>query len=218
MKKLLNQLGLHIPNIEEYDDGFFRVENTDNDWKLSVDNEQWMVLRRFNQEVFEFYSHVDLAYGKCICTGLGLAIREKSLLAKPEVTEVVVVEKNESVINYHKTFNPDIVEKLTIVHGDANTYEGECDTLLIDHYEEIAFSNPQYVFDTVKKLTENIKHKTMWFWPLEKYIINPPPGSNNKIGYPLYQDYRVKYPTLPDLTIKELIVYCSLFYFVDRVR
>ena len=215
MDTLLKQLGLEIPNIEEHDDGFLQIKRSDDlsvpEWMLFFEGKRWMQLRYLKQEAFEFYTHVSLAHGKCICTGLGLGIREKSLLAKPEVTEVLVIEKNEAIINYHKKVNPDLMDKITVVHGDANTYVGECDTLLIDHFEEETSLNHPYIFCTVKEISKNIKHDTLWFWPLESYIVNLSISKNPLEAYLRYENYRKEYPTLPDLTLKELLTFYSIF-------
>jgi len=115
------------------------------------------------------------------------------------------------VINYHKMVNPDLMEQLTVIHADANEYVGECDTLLIDHFEGDSSMNHPYIFRTVKELTENIKHETLWFWPLEQYILVLPFNSSNRNPYNRYLEYRKEYPTLPNLTFDELSAYCAVY-------
>jgi hypothetical protein len=208
-------LGLdQIPKVIPYEEENLIIEevyipNLRNVFKLSIENEKWMVYSIQNLEaLFEVYSHYDLAKGHCICTGLGFGIREKWLLSKKEVTKVTVIEKNIEVINYHKKINPDLINQIEIVHCDASQYEGQCDTLLLDHYELLPFSNLDDYFLNIKQCSNNIRHDTLWFWPLE-YIISSKSRRKKKREYNLL---RTQFPTLPDIDKKQLNFYYNLFY------
>lgn len=209
-------LGLdQVPKVIPYEEDNLVIEevyvqNLKNVFKLSVENEKWMVSSIENLEaLFEVYSHYDLAKGHCICSGLGFGIREKWLLSKKEVTKVTVLEKNIEVINYHKKINPDLVNQIEIVHCDASQYKGECDTLLLDHYELLPFSNLDDFFSNIKECSNNIKHNTLWFWPLE-YVISKKSRRKKKREYNLLRE---QFPTLPDIDKKQLNFYYNIYYF-----
>ena len=68
---------------------------------------------------------IRLLNGHCICTGLGLGVRENWILNKPGVTKVTVVEKNQEIIDYHKFINPRLFDDVEVIHCDANEYKGK---------------------------------------------------------------------------------------------
>jgi hypothetical protein len=119
-------------------------------------------------QLFEFYSHNFLSKGVVVCTGMGFLIRESWILKNPNVTKVIVVENSKDVIDYHKEKNAKILEKIEIIHGDANNLEIECDCLLVDHFEMESFEK---ILTDVVNLSKKINHKVLWFWSLEKMIL-----------------------------------------------
>lgn len=190
----------------------------DGDWgcRLIIDNEEWMSCYSHNfVQLFELYSHYHLARGHCICTGLGFGLREKWLLSKQEVSKLTVLEKNVEVINYHKKVNPELIAQLEVIHCDASEYTGECDTLLLDHYEGVFVKNPSHYFQDIKQCCNNISHNTLWFWPLERAItdgLDEKVHNFSELRYNKYLTFTEIYPTLPKLTEPELNAYCNLFY------
>ena len=136
--------------------------------ELFVNGEQW--LRQFLPTVTSVggvFSHYWLARGHTITTGLGLGIRENWLSNKREITKLTVLEKSLKLIDYHKEHNPDLFDRAEIIHADANEYVGECDVLLMDHYEEEGIPE---MAKMSSKVSKNINCEVCWFWPLEELI------------------------------------------------
>ena len=102
--KRLQELGYKPLQLEPYEKGNLVVKEVQPTvWKLFVEGNQWMVYQTYDyKEVYELYSHYDLAQGHCILTGLGFGARERWILNKPEVTKLTVLEQSEDVIQYHK--------------------------------------------------------------------------------------------------------------------
>lgn len=195
-------------------------------YELRIDNERWMRFDTSNfTQLFEFYSQYNLSRGHCICSGLGFGLREKWLLSKKQITKITVLEKNIEVIDYHKKINPYFMDKIEVVNCDASEYKGECDTLLLDHYENLPLLNLDEYFKDIKKCCDNIKHKTLWFWPLElvicelidpKWTVLKNDLNDKNITKKIYERYlniKTMYPTLPNISEYELDAYCNLFYF-----
>lgn len=160
----------NYPNvsIEEYCKDGLEISFED-EYILKVDGVQWMTYNPYthDQGFNQVFSHYYIAEGHCICTGLGFGIRERWLLNKPEVTKITVIENEKRIIDYHQKHNPDLCEKIDIVHCNARDYVGECDTLLLDHYEGmdvVGFSLDAY------EIQKNISSKQTWFWTFETYL------------------------------------------------
>jgi len=175
---------------------------------------RWMALNiETLTEVFEVYNHWKLAQGHCICTGLGFVLRESWLLSKKEVTKLTVIEKNQELINYQWKCNPSIMERMEVICADVYDYHGSCDTLLIDNFEGgINFEND--FCRAAAQISKNIRHQTMWFWPLEYFI-----GTHykNHLGMSLeslYDRYRryFNFHTLPDYNEDELFDLCYIHH------
>jgi len=150
-----------VKKFEVIDNGIVKV--------LLINGKQWMMYNYSNhQQAAQLLSHYYLAKGDVITTGLGFGVRENWLLKNPNVKSITIIEKNQTVIDYHKKNNPKLYKKVKIICEDASEYKGECDTLLLDHYE---FENTPYVFENARKVCQNIKCQTMWFWHLETQII-----------------------------------------------
>jgi hypothetical protein len=136
------------------------------------------------------------------------------LLNNPLVTKITVIEKNKSVIEYHKKHNPLILEKLNVINCDVVDFKGECDVLLIDHYE---WEKLDHIKKDISNILENIKCDTIWFWPIERYIKD----IANKKGISYLESYHMiindinpKY--FPDLNENQLRSYCDLFLAVNK--
>lgn len=216
-KELYQLFGLeNIPKICEYDDeeGVV-IKKHPYFYQLSVNGEGWMTFDPFSYaQLFQVYSHYNLAEGHCICTGLGFGLREKFLLSKSKVSKVTVLEKNIGVINYHKKFNPELVNEIQIINCDASEYKGHCDTLLLDHYEYEPSDLPNYI-KNLKLCRNNIEHKILWFWPLEKLIDwNSEDLTTDK--YEEYLKFKKEFPSLPDLSESQLISYCDMYDYWDE--
>ena len=180
---------------------------------LYQDGDQWMCYEPINKkQVFEFYSHWNLAQGHCICTGMGFLLRESWLLSKKEVTKITVIEKNQNIIDYHWKHNPEIMKHLEVVRMDVYDYRGSCDTLLIDNFEG-AVHLEIMLLKSVKQICGNINHKTMWFWPFELVLKNHYKNFLRLTLSEIYEKYRKYYGlnTLPDLSEDKLYDFCYAF-------
>lgn len=185
-------------------------------YQLLIDNNQWMTFNSNNfVQLFELYSHHNLAKGHCVCTGLGFGLREKWLLSKKEVSKITIIEKNIEVINYHKELNSDLINEFEVIHCDASEYNGKCDTLLLDHYEPEPFFDQNNYFQNIKKCCNNIEHSVLWFWPLEVMVTANLTKKDKDFSQNRYKNYlnlMEMYSTLPNITESELNSYCDIYY------
>lgn len=209
----LESLGFQPPSIQQTAYKELAVIGDDDGYCLYANGQRWMTLNPDYRQVFELYSHFDLAEGDCVCSGLGLALREAWLLTKKDVTKITVVEKNKSIIEYHEKTNPELMGKLDVVHEDIYTYTGSCDTLLLDNFEGGLHDLNSFLIGS-SQICNNIKHKTAWMWPMEVVISQ---HYKNYIGLSLEEIYNnVKYyyglNTFPKLTEQELFSYCSHYH------
>ncbi len=145
----------------------------------------------------ELQSQIDIAKGHVICTGLGFLLREEKLLEKEEVDCVTVLEKNHDVIDIQDKLNPKIMNKLNIVHADANVYKGECDTLLIDHFQD----DENNKLPIVTNCCNNIRHKQMLYWDI----------FSDYSRYNKYQELRKQFTTLPNFTPNQFYKYVQIY-------
>lgn len=182
---------------------------------LSTNGLEWMSYNFVtDEEALEVYSHYFLAEGNCVCTGLGLGVRETWLLRNPKVKSITVIEKNENVIEFHRRFNKEMVDQITIIHDDATNYKGFCDTLLLDHYVYPL----QDVIENVKKVVKNISFRKMWFWPLEDYIVS---NATHNSYFEFYEHIRKNELTLlPNIDAYELYLFIETWFptFATRER
>lgn len=188
------------------------IKKLNDTYAVYVNNIKWM---NFNsttkQEALELKAHYDLAYGNVIVTGLGIGIREQLLLSKTEVKSVTVLEKSTDLVNFHRKNskwynNP----KLTVVNTSADKYKGECDVLLLDHYEQ---QNFVAILNDVKQITSQIKTNVAWFWPFEVYILTHYWKYNKTSLLDSYETIKGMFnlQNFPKLTETQLINYCDIF-------
>ena len=180
---------------------------------LYINGRQW--LRQYlptSLSVGAVFSHYWFARGHTLTTGLGLGIRENWLLNKKEVTKLTVLEKSLKLIDYHKEHNPDLFEYAEVIHVDANEYVGECDVLLMDHYEEEPIEE---MAEMSSKVAKNINCELCWFWPIEEFIQRQPQYQVDDPHSLLeaYEYVKKKYdlPKLPELNFEILILLRTIF-------
>lgn len=214
MLRLLQQLNYTPPHIVEYNNNNTVVTRGEpHIWQLQVHGHQWMSYDTIlHTEIYQLYSHYDLADGHCICTGLGFGSREQWLLTRPNVTKVTVLEKNKEVIEYHQHIKSPFLDHIEIIHTDAAEYKGSCDTLLLDHYQFEPFSKKRAsLIRNIKQCSTNIQHNVLWFWPLEA-LITKSSLVPHLDTYDQYQFLRNSLPTLPDLDIHTIRLYIMMYY------
>jgi hypothetical protein len=175
---------------------------------LYVDDVQWMTYDFYTHEqVFEVFSHYYLAKGHCICTGLGFGARESWLLNNKRVNKITVIEKSKDIIEYHKENNPDLMSRIEVINSDCLQYFGECDTLLLDHYEN---ESSDEILKNAKIVSDNIKCDNMFIWPLEKILISTKNNYPNLSFLDIYNQIKKEYslnklPILDEETINKFI-------------
>jgi len=143
----------YLPFVEEKinDISIENVKNTnifqlkDNNLKSNPEDEflykelakVWMTNDDFG--VGELLSHIVHANGRCLCTGLGLGILPQILAAKTIVTEVVVIENQEEMIQLYQKQGFKDQPKIKIVHQDCKEYKDlqGFDFLSLEHSNNI---------------------------------------------------------------------------------
>jgi len=144
--------------LHEYKPGHFR---------LTHNHEQWMGYNSDNHwQCAEFLMEYNFAHGRCITTGIGLGIIQTFLLQNPKVTEVVVYEKNEDVINLFKHIankNNFDISAIKFVCKDADEMKDEkADCIFLDHWENHDF---EQLLKRIRNIANNNETKILWFWP-----------------------------------------------------
>jgi hypothetical protein len=221
MLELLSKYGFVVPELKSWSNKNAKVwNNEENTTILSVDDMEWMGYSSVDSfQSAELFSHHYLAKGHCVCTGMGLGIRENWLMNKKEVTKITIIEKNEQVLEYHKYNKSPFLKECEVLISDASDLNGKCDTLLLDHYEDESYKD---IIKNVKKISNNVDCETLWFWPLERLITDYKNYKNNNFNllddgyqsYPeIYEKIKVKngLSKLPDLDDETLRLFCFLF-------
>ena len=225
MIPFLEKLNYVPPVIKPYDkNGVVVYKDKDSRWHLIVDGVQMMLYTVGHEQALHFYSHYKLALGNVICTGLGFGVREQWLATKPEVNKITVLEKNKSVIDYHKDIGTQWSDKIEIINCNANEYKGTCDFLSIDHYEK---EDTKSIIESIKNTEKNIVSYYMWFWMLELWLHNGYIEDNTKSGniihYQPWEKNNLKQSynklktflglkSLPELTLKELTEFVNVYW------
>ena len=223
MTSLLKDFNYTSPIIVpgKYDNA--EIETADNiGYRLKIDGQQFMAYNiNSHAEAYQVFSHYYFARGHVIVTGMGFGARENWILTKPEVTKLTIIEKNESVLNYHKIIESPFLKdpRVEIVITDASKYKSKCDVLLLDHYEKEPVED---ILENVRKIKFNIECDLLWFWPLEEIIMYYKNSSVN-INLTNYQSYKWIKKTfclnkLPDLD-KELIgLFCIMYEDIPSIN
>jgi len=173
-----------VPNLSVYTKDKLQIIQEDDGLNLYFNNARQMTTGfNHHSQFFEVYSHTHIAHGHVIASGLGFLFRELMLLENPHVTKITILEKCEELIEYHLKFNCDIMDQIEVIHCDADTFKGSCDTFLMDHVE---YGNH---IDHFKNCLNNIQCTNSWFWPIELYCVN----------YDEYSSLRKEISTLPNL-------------------
>lgn len=137
--------------------------------ELKQEDRVWM--RISPHEVQGCFESIKRAKGRVGVVGLGLGYFTQEILKKNEVTEVIVYEISNEVIElYKKNFGSN--NKLNIINGDAfNAEKQNFDFFFVDIYEYEL--RPQVVEDYVRfNKLHNIKEYS--FWSLEHFLLSCP--------------------------------------------
>lgn len=138
---------------------------------LYYKNHFWMTTHFTN--ISDLSIEIAYGYGRCITTGIGLAIKESLLAIKPEVKEIICYEKNQDIIELfyiiakHNNFDH---SKIKIIHGDAEDISGlDCDCLFLDHY---SFEPAVAIQQSASEISKNNNGKITWYWPAIRHYIS----------------------------------------------
>lgn len=108
-------LEIHNMRIMISGEGRHRQINPGTYTYLHVGNE--LMMSDTPGEAWEHWEAIQKAHGRCLINGLGIGLVLKALIAKKEVTEIVVVELNKDVLDlispHYKS------RKVTFIHADA---------------------------------------------------------------------------------------------------
>lgn len=133
---------------------------------LHYDDVMWMgTYKDFSDSFDNLYSQYDLAYGDVLLTGLGFGIIAIALSEKQNVRSVTIIEKEKDIINAFLQNNK-INNKITIIQGDATTYQTDrhYDCLLPDHYE---LQPVDWKIKDMNEISKRISHDVFWPWSIE---------------------------------------------------
>lgn len=139
----------------------------DNFPTLFEDNRIWMSVTPM--EIDSHWMPIELAKGRVCVAGLGLGYYVQNIIDKPEVTEIVVYEINQDVIDlYIKNFGNH--NKVKIINQNIIKVKNETfDFMYVDIYP-ILFDN--LAIDHMEILMENNNITTYFFWGMEGYLIS----------------------------------------------
>lgn len=123
------------------------------------------VMSNTPDEIRDFLSFYYQAKGKVLINGLGLGITVQMLLDKPEITEIIVIEKSMDVIKLTgPTYESN--DKVTIIHADALEYtppKGEkYDSVWHDIWDNITSDNLPDMIKLTRKYGRRTKYQESW--------------------------------------------------------
>lgn len=230
MLEVLQQFNYNPPNLESAKFDNFEVIKNESNFTLKVDGQTWMQYYLLSHiQAAQVFSHYYLAKGKVVVTGLGFAARETWLLTNPNVKSLTIIEANKAVIDFHRKLKTPVLDKAEIICCRSEEYKGECDTLLLDHYE---LETMEYILNDVYKVSNNVNHQTLWFWPLELKILADCHKQDASTIYQLFRENKFNFDmkalnnikdtydcikiqnnlyTLPNLSDSELRMFVSIY-------
>lgn len=135
--------------------------------ELKQGDNLWM--RISPHEIQGCFESIKRARGKVGVVGLGLGYFTEEVLRKPEVSEVVVYEISEEIIELYKS-NFGENSKLTIVCGDAfKARKEEFDFFFVDIYQ---YELRETVVDDYISFNDLHKIEEYSFWGLEHFLLS----------------------------------------------
>lgn len=137
--------------------------------ELKQGSNLWM--RISPHEIQGCFESVKRAKGRVGVVGLGLGYFTEEVLKKKEVSEVIVYELSEEVIEiYNKNFGQN--SKLTIIHGDAfNAKREKFDFFFVDIYE---YNLRDTVVEHYVRFNEIHNIEEYSFWGVEHFLLSCP--------------------------------------------
>jgi hypothetical protein len=189
--------------------GWTFMQKVENNWML------WMSLAPMELESHQ--PHIAAAKGTVVVAGLGMGFYLYNIIRKPEVTRVIVLEKDKNVVNLWKR-TVDVSQwhgfrKVELVMGDAFSYRPDfpVDFLYADIWPYLGYSE---ALGITQRLQANIQAREVGFWGQEFDFITwtmaqKLPGSVahnathanylafcEAVGLPLVERHHKRYPKL----------------------
>lgn len=136
---------------------------------ISENQDVWMSITPHEMETMK--TAIEQVRGKVAVMGLGLGYFPYMISMKKEVTEIVIVEKDEAIISLFKnhllTLFP-YKEKISVIHTDAFSYAKEelkslkADFCFVDLWRNVDDGLPMFV--TMKKLEKQAPKTKFIYW------------------------------------------------------
>lgn len=124
-----------------------------------------VIMSNTPDEISDFMHFIYRAKGKVLINGLGLGVVVQALIDKPEVQEIIVIEKSEDVIKLVAptySSNP----KVTIIHADAFEYQPPkgvmYDAVWHDIWDDICADNTEGMSKLHRKYGKKTKYQDSW--------------------------------------------------------
>ena len=121
-----------------------------------------VIMSNTPDEIRDFMPFVWRASGRVLINGLGLGVVLTAILQKEEVKEVIVIEKEQDVINLVAPYFND--SRLTIIHADAYEYspEGKFDCVWHDIWDHICSDNLPQMTRLHRKYAKRTNWQDSW--------------------------------------------------------
>jgi hypothetical protein len=192
-----------------FEPGLLLTNNGNGEYRLTINGKQWMTYSTLGlSQEKEFASSVDLAYGDCVLSGLGLGILAGMLLNNPKVNSVTVYEVSSEVIALNDALG-EASKKIKVVHQSMRDVRNiKCDCLLLDHYEH---ESDEEIIDDVCEISHNNDATCVWFWraePMIQHFKDMSKTQNSQIAYNAWAA-STGICNLPNLTEQQLTYYIS---------
>jgi hypothetical protein len=189
--------------------GWMFVQKVKNNWL------KWMSLTPMELESHQ--PHIAAAKGVVVVAGLGMGFYLYNIIRKPEVTRVIVLEKDKNVVSlWKRTIDTNQwmgFRKVELIIGDAHAYKPgfPVDFLYADIWSHLG---DQDALEITQRLQANIQAKEVGFWGQEFDFIHwmmalKLPGSVESnatqanylrfcqhVGLPLVEQHHKRYPKL----------------------
>jgi len=142
--------------------GWMFLQKVQNNWII------WMSLTPMELESHQ--PHIAAAKGTVVVAGLGMGFYLYNIIRKPEVTRVIVLEKDRNVVNlWKRTIDQNQwigFRKVELVIGDAHSYQPDfpVDFLYADIWAHLG---DMHALEVTQQLQANIKAKEVGFWGQE---------------------------------------------------
>ena len=188
---------------------------------LYHDKIQWCALNCFNsnksrpdenREVKEFFLEINMPVGKVITTGLGFGVLQTNLLQRPDVDELVVVEKHEDIIRMFEIFAKESeldINRIKFVNDDAKKAKDiQADWLCMDHFE-CTHQTFWEIIDQVRDISYDCNSSKILFWPMPiiyNIFCEKKQIPINKSSYKQFKD-TIRLSKLPDELPEECYQY-----------